>query len=148
VLLAIDPGKRAVGWSLWTGEALYGAGYQPFDNLCVLRSWLVAKFPSKIVIEKPQVYPGARAKGDPNDIVDLAIIVGACASILSDARVVYPGQWKGQVPKTVHHARAISKLGTIERDFFVKTLQDVHKTKQHNVYDAVALGLWALGRLG
>lgn len=53
---------------------------------------------------------------------------------------VTPGAWKGQVPKHVHHARVLELLDATERRRAAG--------HDHNVLDAIALGLFALGRTG
>jgi hypothetical protein len=53
--------------------------------------------------------------------------------------LVQPRTWKHQVPKHIHHARASKVLTDAERELMA--------SKRHDVWDAVALGLWKLGRL-
>lgn len=53
---------------------------------------------------------------------------------------VAPFAWKGQVPKHVHHARIERVLAPAERR--------LARGLDHNVWDAIALGLFAVGRVG
>jgi hypothetical protein len=52
---------------------------------------------------------------DPNSIVPLAQVAGACAGLLgrqySEIRMPEPSEWKGSVPKAIHQARVATCLG-------------------------------------
>lgn len=50
-----------------------------------------------------------------------------------------PREWKGQVPKVVHNQRVLNALSHVEREKIVHN---------HNVIDAVGIGLWFCGRIG
>lgn len=94
------------------------------------------------VIELPQVYRAARSKGDPNDLIRLAVLVGRLQQLAevsgSEVTLVQPAAWKGQVPKDVHHKRLMGRLCFEEQE----KLEGIHKTYRHNALDAVGLGLW------
>lgn len=146
-IVAIDPGIDT-GWATFerrAGDAFVlvdcGLGdprevYEGYHNLV------------NIVIEKPQVYRAAQSKGDPNDLITLAIRVGEYKEFFQHRAdrvdLVTPAVWKGQVPKPVHHRRIDSKLTTEER--MVVGMAKVSEAKKHNVWDAVGLGLFYLGR--
>lgn len=105
---------------------------------------------AKFVVEVPVVYlhgPGGKKDGaDPNDLIDLAAVVGALCVTFSEAfvlKAVQPREWKGQVPKEIHHARALSRLDADERARVPK----LAKSRLHNALDALALGLTDLGRM-
>jgi hypothetical protein len=138
ILLAIDPGKDT-GWATFIGGALVSCGLG-FPNHNIDRA----------VIEKPQVYRRALSKGDPNDLITLAVQVGRYAERLEHggARVdlVTPAEWKGQVPKDVHHQRIRKELTGRESD--AVDLAGAPSRKLHNVLDAVGLGLWLLKKEG
>lgn len=103
-----------------------------------------------VVIEKPQVYRAAQSKGDPNDLITLAIRVGWYQEYFESRGVsvylVTPAMWKGQVPKPVHHRRIANKLSPQEHLVVSEGMIGVPVTKQHNVMDAVGLGLFYTGR--
>jgi hypothetical protein len=141
-LIAIDPGTKHLGVAIFEDGFLYHA---------FLLSWpaheIVEPFGrADVVIEKPQVYVGSRQKGDPNDLIDLAIIAGRVAEQLSpftrDLYFYRPNQWKGNVPKDIHHERIKTRL---EKQG-VLTNVEIPRTKSlaHNVWDAVGLGLYHL----
>lgn len=135
-LLAIDPGLDT-GWALFTrGFALLacGVGQPPMGA-------------PYVVIEKPQVYRGRGSKGDPNDLITLAVGVGRYLERAenSGARValVLPRQWKGTIDKEIHHQRIRRDLPIDDLRVVVTEEAKLAKSKVHNMMDAVGLGLWA-----
>ena len=59
---------------------------------------------------------------------------------------VYPQQWKGNVPKPVHHRRIVSTLSQEELDLLPDEIR-ADMAYSHDVYDAVALFLYQIGRV-
>ncbi len=98
---------------------------------------------NEIVIELPQVY-GKSGKGDPNDLIRVAAIAGVVAGRFDvKTNFVLPRTWKGQTPKPISHARARDVLSEREQ----KIVDSVAKgAPKEDVWDAVAIGLWALNR--
>lgn len=137
IVVAIDPGKHASGIAKFIDGVLKSVAYA--DD--------AETYADEVVVEIPQVYP--KSEGDPNDLIEVAFAAGRLVNqVVGPAELikVKPAQWKGQVPKKIHHARAKAALSEWER-----TIVDRHSTtvesKKHNIWDAVALGLWHLGRL-
>lgn len=156
LLVAIDPGLRGCGVALYRDALLEQATYVTgHDNaqrsacwvamVAAIRDFIGARAVSKLVVELPQVYIQARLKGDPNDLMHLAAVVGGlCVAFDGVIQQVYlPAEWKGQVPKEVMHARALQRLSSEER----RRISCRTKSLMHNVQDAVAMGLKSLGRL-
>lgn len=163
--LAIDPGADT-GWALFdSGPArvLLACGlgdprHCPRHAASALRG---------VLIEHPFVYPRGQTK-NPNDIVKLAINAGEWGGRYkqwTDVTYVLPFQWKGAVPKGVHHQRILAKLSEDEREIVrnaraswsvgsgvgerisrLHETRPVPKGKLHNVLDAVGLGLYQVGR--
>jgi len=139
-LLAVDPG-RGSGWAWYFQGKLDRCGLVKPDRD---RAWAFAvpslPFVTHMVIERPQVYQPNRSKGDPNDLIGVAIIAGRWLQAVPAAHVSMPlpAEWKRQVPKSVDHGRALRVLSPVERAML--------GGMDHNVMDAVSLGLWALGR--
>ena len=53
-----------------------------------------------------QVYRQLQQKGDPNDLIALAILGGALLNLAALHREMpTPRVWKGAVPKKIHHQR-------------------------------------------
>jgi hypothetical protein len=137
-LLAIDPGILT-GWAVFDsrgGLQACGLG-EDFPTL----SERVA------VIERPQVYRASKSKGDPNDLITLAIRVGRYYERLEKAGVrvhlVLPTTWKGQVPKTIHHERIAGSMPATEVEIVRRVEKKIGKLKCENVWDAIGLGRWA-----
>lgn len=100
----------------------------------------------RIVGERQVIYPGAKGlKTNPNDLLDLAMCSGAfygalCVEMCSNLTLVEPAEWKAQVPKDITKKRIEGLLTPFEKDVIKKG------GEMHNVYDAIGIGLFALGR--
>jgi hypothetical protein len=135
-LLTIDPGTTATGIAIFTA----------LGELC--RAWLVPDpycmaqrvSSDEMLIEIPRAY-GAGSPVDPNDLIKLALLGGYLAGINNSARrwYIHPQDWKGQVPKKIDNERTLRQLKDNERHI-------LGERPNHNVVDAVGIGLWALGR--
>jgi hypothetical protein len=152
VLCAIDPGKRACGVSLWAVK-YRDDGVKTELTWCGLveeKSGDPQKLALKIIqlkktvdffvyyAEDPQFYP---LKRKPHD--DLRSLKRVLQSLQREgARPFFrikPVKWKGNLPKKIHHDRVLRQLSAAESKLV---------PVDHNVRDAVALGLYALGRTG
>jgi hypothetical protein len=104
----------------------------------------------EIVVERPQVYSARFLRGDPNDLVTIAIVgaelVGMFRTLEQDLKITwyYPKTWKGNVDKAAHQPRILSTLSDVERAC-ITTVRA--KALMHNVIDAVGIGLFHLGRM-
>lgn len=157
-LVSIDPGLRhcgvavysevqraALAWGLVKNSELEARG--PLAHLKMaeavskqLRTWGVPFGSMRLAIEYPQIYAGSdERKGDLNDIVEVGGVVSAIVSWLavdeSNLTWYYPQAWKAQVPKKVMTER-------------IKKFAPWCDAKDHNVLDAVGIGLFALGLMG
>jgi hypothetical protein len=101
---------------------------------------------AELVLELPQIYGGGRG-GVASDIIDLATIVGGVAAAVGGyVQTFYrPREWKGQVPKEIHHPRIIAALQPGEMAA-VRLCRPA--SLMHNVWDAVGLGLAHLKMTG
>lgn len=166
--VSIDPGKHACSIACWKDCQLNYAGMvnNPFKdspgkeraeqwgNLGRMVAGVIATYlpkhfdtdPVSLIVEVPQIYPGVREE-DPNDLIDLAGVLGAviCAAAYSTVRwSPFPREWKGQLPKEVTKTRVEKKLTDAE-----KTAIEWPKPRlRHNVYDAIHLGIVYLDRQG
>lgn len=99
-----------------------------------------------VVIEFPQTYEGRSSKGDTDDLLKLASLIGAymTAPGLRSSRVsfVLPSEWKANVPKDIHHPRILGALNQKELAVLNGARQSVSESLFHNVLDAVGLGQW------
>lgn len=98
----------------------------------------------QMALELPQVYVASRSKGDPNDLIALAGLVGALAHWFRGTVFTYsPHAWKHTVPKKIMNARILKRLSHEEQGKIEKAPEGL----MHNVLDGIGLGLWHLKRL-
>lgn len=153
VTLAIDPGEDT-GWSKWVDARLMTCGLVHPDKYPLL-PYMVGLPIDDLVVELPQDYGSNRAV-DPNNLISLGYKVGAIVGVFAGLhyllehvftqKLVHPNEWKGQVPKPIHHDRHLSKLDAREKTVLQAVLKGVPKGKRHDVKDSVCLGLWRVGR--
>lgn len=155
IILSVDPGIDT-GVALWRdGKLLTSAcidrNIHTVQQLCTAIGVPQGEA-SYLVCELPQIYRAAHSKGDPNDLMPLAVEVGwfeAFASLLwrnCTCVQVTPRAWKGQVPKRVCNQRTLNKLTAQELNTLNNQLVGVSESKKHNVLDAIGIGLWFLKR--
>jgi hypothetical protein len=159
--LSIDPGLRGCGAAYAVDGIVRRAGYVVGEKSTAVvrasaweamakatRRWLptddVAE--GELIIELPQVYRsghqvGRKSGTNPNDLIELAAVVGAIQACLGLPTTVYlPAEWKGQVPKEIVHERARKRLSSEE---IVAIEQELPRAGlAHNVWDAVAMVLF------
>lgn len=160
-LLSVDPGSRDLGWAFFDGGRLLECGLSRTRLIGIeekarahysnLTTRFFGKGQIQIVIEKPEVYQQRFWKGDPRDLIDLAVVAGALIPWTSNARMVFPKEWKGQVPREIEAKRTIAKLNADEIRVHqtptgLGTPETVPPSLVHNVTSAIGIGLWALGR--
>lgn len=145
-LTAIDPGSRAdrpnMGWALFLKSRLLAAGIVrskeelPQDSVKI------------IVIEAPRWYP-REYKIDTNDLLDLSILVGKIQGMYEErgqtVQLVWPRSWKGTVSKKIHNPRVLAAL--TKEEIVLLPRRPRAKDHDHNMLDAVGIGLWKLGRM-
>jgi hypothetical protein len=154
-LIAIDPGVKMCGFAVFADDELVDAGIvRPskrnrkslFDSAYsmanLLRDKAVLSF-ADLVVERMRIYNKLAQEGDPNDLLDVAyvtgIIVGRLACYFRTLRTPTAHEWKGNIPKPIHHERIKRDCPQAE-----PLAQKTAKTYRHNVYDAIGLGLWAI----
>ncbi len=140
MLLAIDPGADA-GWARFSGKSLVGCGLGPPSEGPI----------SRVLIERPAIYPGGRQKARPADVIKLAVRAGEAGGQYARTRLIEPEYiephaWKGSVNKEIHHARIWAKLTPAEQAVVSQAARGVAPSKRHNILDAVGIGLFGIGR--
>ena len=138
-MITVDPGVNYFAWAGWLRDGtLRACGlWSAKDDLPIP----FLEFDGREVIVE---VPGRRWRGTEKDVLQLATAAGYYAGVLSRGgahRFVEPSQWKGQVPKEVHHPRIVAALAPEEQ-----ARLPVKKGALVHVLDAVGIGLWALGR--
>lgn len=112
-----------------------------------------------VCVEGQELYVGKTK--NPKDILALGQVAGGCVaafaglSIIPDLAMPLPKEWKGGVPKRIHHARIYGSLGiaykacgTKENGYAVpldpvRTIGKVLKSDWKHIGDAIGLALWA-----
>lgn len=163
-ILAIDPGVKATGWAIFERGQLKACGVARANKSLnqvesirevverVAIEWEeymgFSYRPKLLVAERPQVYRQAQLKGDPNDLIPLAIIDGVIWERFKPEGVSFPlpREWKGQVPKSVMANRILESLNKRELETVKELLERTPSSLRHNGYDAIGLGQWALKR--
>lgn len=132
-IIAIDPGART-GWAVFRGGLLSAAGVMSPGGRVRTNDAEV------VFVEVPdRVEPGI-------PLLDILLCARRAGELGErhggDATVEYvnASAWKGSVPKKIHNSRVLALLSASERAIL--------SSKDHNMIDAVGLGLWALGRMG
>lgn len=115
-----------------------------------VREWLQPRLgdePHQLVIELPRVYAAAHQKGDQNDLIQLSGVVGMWGGGLPNVatrRSVYPRDWKGTLDADAFIKRIKQRLDAAEH---LRVELPSSFSLHHNVWDAIGIGLHALGRL-
>lgn len=172
-LICIDPGVHECAVAVFEGAVLRDVRFIEASSPVRLPAglWALCYLGVAVVVEKPQF---DRRCG--KHVIDLAWsgrgVAEACAFAPTSAlAAVTPAEWKGSTPKPQHHAEALAALSPTELavlppDTAARVAEACRKggldawrkpgasyygkakgAEVHNLLDAVALGLWRLGRL-
>lgn len=110
-----------------------------------------------VAYEWPQIYARgskSKTKGDPNNMLMLAAI--ATGAVLALRKVAHvqsaipykPADWIGQLPKDTDRPADESPRGQlIARNLYPHETVVARNQLQHDVWDAIGIGLFHLGRL-
>ncbi len=147
----IDPGVHTVWWAYFEkiddrGFLFTKAGSFEHVSFWSTRARVQMLRLDLVAVEMPQVYAG-KAKGDNNDLIDLALVAGACAAGVEDALVPTPRKWKGTMKKDAHNAKTLRALSRGEDALLQTILAGYAKGLHHNIIDAVGLAAWRCGRI-
>lgn len=153
VVLAVDPGLRVCGVSLFVDGALAEAkllrGDAKSKDYPRVWKYMAASIENyifgcpkidELVIEMPMVYPQRHLqKGDPNDLMELAAAVGGIVMTLCVPTTrYYPRDWKRQLPNEIVEKRVAERLSSDEK---AKIEWCNAKSLRHNISDSIGIGL-------
>jgi hypothetical protein len=163
MVIAIDPGKHALGWSAWGNHLLVACGLARAEgrDLGQLAATLACQLPTgadvAVVERMVHAYTRIKVKGQAAmtrvaaDLLDLQAIAGFVAghSIAEGGKVEWfaAHQWKGDTPKEVTEKRIRKALGPEEMEVYHAALMQIPKGLRHNMVDGVGLGLFYRGRV-
>lgn len=145
--IGIDPGLNATGWAvveadkgpIATGTVRPGKDdtnlYRKLLRIQVHLEIAISTYePECLVVEQMQVRHGTQY--DPQDLIPLSIITGIAFALRQQgAYIPTPTEWKGSVPKDIHHERLRKKLNFNER-------------ASKDALDAIGLAVWGLEQEG
>lgn len=153
-MISVDPGLTGTGIALWENRELVSAtilttAEARLEDRIFDLAWQVreaARLCDVAVVERQQTYGGRARRGDANDLLDLAMLVGAITYACEEyatVELVAPSRWKGNTPKQVTANQVDLKLSSEElsRVMFPKS-----KKLRADVYDAIGIGLWKIRR--
>ncbi len=141
--LSIDPGLRHTGWALWEGDRLVSCGLSRARSMALTeRVWEHrANIPlasEQRCCERMQARYG-NAKGDVQDLIDLNLLAGALGNEWITVR-----EWKGSMPRAVEQRRTFQTLS--EQEWALLPVLKTPNSVGHDVWSAVGIGLYVLGR--
>ena len=142
-LISVDPAAwPRFAWATLAGGLVTGAGLgaAPSDVPCGPAgrcTW---------VMERPMDYVGFGVAHRDLDRLRRTLAGLEAFAVARGDTVAYvtPHQWKGNVPKPVHHRRSLRVLGVGD----LKVAGPDDPGYDHNVVDALVLGLTRAGRVG
>jgi len=150
-LISIDPNVNRMALAKWINGKLAATYYLRSDLKGTKNTFLQLHelniAPDEIAIEVPEIYKkdGMKKK---KSLMKLDFYAGfACGALYVPGTIItryLPKEWKGQVPKDIMAPRILGKLSPTE-------LQNLtlpgFKTMDHDIIDAVGIGLKHLGRI-
>jgi len=155
VLISVDPGINGCGVAYFIGDKLVKAmyvknpakkdilpGYRAFSMAQAVIGTKAEPWNDQLVLEYPQIYRGPRAN-NPNNLLTLALVDGALMGLFGNHAILYlPHAWKGSVDPDVCVARVQARLSAAE----MGQVELPAASLAHNVWDAIGIGLFHLGR--
>lgn len=140
-LLAIDPGNTTGLAEFLNGRLVRAQACKKGEG----KQLYIARM--QVLIEMPRWYPHDHK--DVNDLLDLSVFVGELKqhyeSLGHLVELVWPRTWKGNAPKEITNRRVLEALKPEEVALLPKRPRA--KTFDHNMLDAIGLGLWKLWRI-
>ncbi len=161
-LVCIDPSIVRSGFAIFRNGLLIRAdalsmkakGKSVLERAVLMGSRLVFEIyktagkDAALIFEWPQIYdsrsPGKTKGQDPNDMLPLAAIGGAVGAVFSPITILKPREWKGQVSKPKKGETYIIER-RVRKRLGLKEIEVMHSTA-HDMFDAIGMGLWSLGR--
>lgn len=135
--LFVDPAATGFSWAIFDTRQLAACGTSPEPHY-------LGEF-DLIVLETPRNYSDFSVAHA--DLDRLRAVVRKVIDLNPHKRnyTIYPSDWKGNVPKQIHHQRVLAAL--TQGEYYLQ-LDPSSKYYNHNTADAVALGMYVVGRTG
>jgi hypothetical protein len=148
-LYSFDPGVKVLAYACFENSVLVNCHLSraaSLEEMLTKTHPFGHTSPDVCVVEKPQVYPQRHWRGDPNDLIQIALVAGSVASTYGQKKLVLvkPHDWKGTRDKDADNDYTMKNLTATEKQVVARL--ELPKTLLHNAIDAVGLGLWHLDR--
>lgn len=150
MILCIDPGVRAAGVALFDDKELTTAWLAEGKDWEDTADSVMRKLPvnsclvQEVVVEHMQIYKQT-GLAQANDLITVSMMAGRVTGLFSgwaSAKSYLPRDWKGQVPKDIMVKRVEKVISKEE----LKRVDWPSADKRHNVWDAISIGLFRVGR--
>ncbi len=138
VFLSIDPGL-STGHAWWYPDgSLASCGVSPDGPPQTVDI-------RHLAIEVPKIYTARLMKGDPNNIVTLAVRVGRYIERYGQQGYTgyFPNEWKGTQTKDQHHPKIFMALSPKEKDIVRVAGEGLTKKSLADLLDAIGIGQYA-----
>jgi hypothetical protein len=150
-LIAIDPGVKISGWALFASDGRLdscGVARSKSTDDARAAEQQAGQIPTAAVAVVELMHPrGDDTRSRTAEILRVQWVGGFLAGRLGlVARAAPPHEWKGSVPKHIHHPRILARLDDGELRVMDSHLSGLSSKVKHNAIDAIGIGLWALGR--
>lgn len=161
-VLCVDPGLRLCGVALFDSRGTlvraglvtsklpsktHIRGAQAWKaSADEVRAWVGGCPLAKVIVEEQRI-DGRTPNAD--DMLQVNGVAGACTELFPGAPVqgYWPETWKGSLPKADCTARIIDRINEDPVEGARVERTGVQESLQHNIYDAVGLGLFHWNRL-
>lgn len=151
--VAVDPGKANLGLSVWQGGSLVWAGWPSVRDLPTIDGVL------RVVVERPRARHPRETPGGVKGyqaLIDIAFEGARYAGALLAqhnkplVETVFPDEWKGGTSKKATEVYVVEQRAKklLSPSELLRVELPSAASKAHNVWDAVGIGLFALGRAG
>lgn len=144
-VVTIDPAVSRFAYAVFHDDVLVACGYARTPPTIPLDEGRWYEW----VLEKPRKYARfavahKNLEGLDKRLRAIRRFARERGEALKDVR---PSEWKGNVPKHIHHARSDRALAPAERAL-LRGNPTAAMDYEHDVWDAVAIGLTELDRIG
>ena len=139
IVMGIDPGAQHAGWCVMDENDIITLGVATGEKDELLPSLGLWRGQIDVlVVERMQAYPQSTVP--VGDLLDVQFTGGFLAGTLAAKTLLTPRprEWKGTIPKDIHHRRIIARLGS----HATVRLGQIKKTIRHNAIDAIGLAQW------
>jgi hypothetical protein len=141
MFLSLDPGL-STGFAWWSPKLQLVACGVRVDGPGPAVEYDI----SHLIIECPRIYTARLMKGDPNNIVTLAVQVGRYIERYGSRGFtsVFPGEWKQQQSKGAHHPKIFKALSPVAQEIVRKAGKGMGEKALGDMFDAIGLGQYAI----